>query len=207
MNNLERCLAYLSKLPPALSGSGGHNATLRAACECVRFGLTDSECMQALGDFNQRCQPPWSERELAHKLADARKLSGAQPRTRKAQRSGRAMARTFDHGALDRALAARGASRPVTPPGAQTPIKSAFQTSTPVLAPLAPPLAYTRDTARAMQSALEAVEQLPGYEHALPIVCQAVEFEEYYWALVWRSIGRPDPGLDPTQSPIEEHTA
>ncbi len=72
---LDRCLAYLSKLPPALSGSGGHNATLRAACECVRFGLADVEAMQALREYNRRCSPPWTERELAHKLESARHLA------------------------------------------------------------------------------------------------------------------------------------
>lgn len=115
MTNLERCLAYLAKLPPAVSGSGGHNATLRAACECVRFGLSDSEGMQALGEFNLRCAPAWSERELAHKLASARKLAAGETRqgTRGATPKRKESARTFDHGALERALAAR---RPAVPP-------------------------------------------------------------------------------------------
>ena len=112
MSSLDHCLAYLAKLPAAISGSGGHNATMRAACECVRFELSDDEAMQALAEFNQRCEPPWSERELAHKLADARKLTGRQMDTRAAKRMGRGAARTFDQGALDRALAARRASRP-----------------------------------------------------------------------------------------------
>jgi hypothetical protein len=75
---LQRALAYLDKLPPAISGSGGHNATLRAACECVRFGLSEGEAWQALRWFNaHRCQPAWSEKELRHKLADAQKIVAA----------------------------------------------------------------------------------------------------------------------------------
>lgn len=76
-NNLSRALAYLEKLPSAISGSGGHNATLRAACECVRFGLSESEAWEAMSWFNvNRCQPVWSERELRHKMADAEKIAG-----------------------------------------------------------------------------------------------------------------------------------
>lgn len=74
-SNLDRALAYLQKCPPAVSGSGGHNATLRAACELYRFGLSESDAWQALQWFNQfRCQPIWSERELRHKLADAEQI-------------------------------------------------------------------------------------------------------------------------------------
>ena len=46
---------------------------VRAACECVRLGLSDSEAMLLLEEYNARCQPPWSGKELSHKLADARR--------------------------------------------------------------------------------------------------------------------------------------
>lgn len=79
MDNLTRALAYLEKLDPAVSGSGGHNQTLRVACECIRFGLTDGEAWQALQWFNDnRCSPKWKEHELRHKLADAQRIAGAQ---------------------------------------------------------------------------------------------------------------------------------
>lgn len=74
-DTLTRAMAYLDRLPVAVSGQGGHNATLRAACECIRFGLSDGEAWQALQWFNDyRCQPKWSEHDLRHKLADARKM-------------------------------------------------------------------------------------------------------------------------------------
>ncbi len=78
MDNFSRAMAYLDKLPNAVSGSGGHNATLRAACECYRFGLSPSEVWSAMEWFNtHRCQPVWNEHELRHKIADAEKIVSA----------------------------------------------------------------------------------------------------------------------------------
>ena len=81
MNAFDAARTYLSTLPPAISGAGGHPATFRAACAIVRFGLGDSDALALLGEFNRRCQPPWSEKELAHKLADARREAGGQARS------------------------------------------------------------------------------------------------------------------------------
>lgn len=80
MNAVAACRNYVAKLPPAVSGDGGHPATFRAACECVRFGLGDGDALSVLREFNRRCQPPWTEKELAHKLADARRVAGGQVR-------------------------------------------------------------------------------------------------------------------------------
>ena len=82
MNSLTSCLAYLSKLPSAVSGAGGHPSTFRAACECVRFGLSDADALTLLREWNgTHCRPPWTEKELAHKLADARRTAGGNART------------------------------------------------------------------------------------------------------------------------------
>ena len=68
-----RCRAYLERCPDAVSGSGGHDATIRAACECYRFGLSDSDAGAMMDWFNvAKCQPAWSAAELRHKLTDAR---------------------------------------------------------------------------------------------------------------------------------------
>ena len=77
MNRLRRARAYLASLPPAISGSGGHNTTFLAACWLARFGLTDQEALPLLRDYNRRCRPPWTEKELAHKLRDARRAVAA----------------------------------------------------------------------------------------------------------------------------------
>lgn len=76
MENYQSCMAYLEKLDHAVSGAGGHNQTLRVACECVRFGLSDSEAWDALQWFNDnRCSPKWKEHELRHKLNDAQRIA------------------------------------------------------------------------------------------------------------------------------------
>jgi len=75
MDTYQRMLAYLEKLPAAVSGQGGHNATLRVACECFRFGLTRAEAWDALQWYNShRCSPAWGEKQLRHKLDDAEKI-------------------------------------------------------------------------------------------------------------------------------------
>jgi hypothetical protein len=81
MNTLDTARACLAKLPPAISGAGGHNATFRAACCIVRFGLADGDAMILLRQWNgTHCQPPWTERELIHKLKDARRVAGYEVR-------------------------------------------------------------------------------------------------------------------------------
>jgi hypothetical protein len=80
-NTFEAAIAYLAKLPPAISGAGGHDATFRAACSLVRFGLTDGDAMALLRQWNStHCQPIWTEKELKHKLADARRAAGYEVR-------------------------------------------------------------------------------------------------------------------------------
>ncbi|MEM9753655.1 MAG: hypothetical protein AAF916_09765, partial [Planctomycetota bacterium] len=72
-NRVARCMAYLPKLPRAVSGSGGHNATFTAACTCFRFGLTEAETAEGMRWYNDnRCDPPWSDWELHHKVESAR---------------------------------------------------------------------------------------------------------------------------------------
>lgn len=72
-SSIERCVAYLRRCPDAVSGSDGHGRTLHAAAECWRFGLTESEAWSVMLWFNgDKCRPVWTERELQHKLDDAR---------------------------------------------------------------------------------------------------------------------------------------
>lgn len=80
---IERARKYLAKLDPAVSGSGGHNATFHAACVLViEFGIPPEQAMPLLEEYNQRCAPPWSQRELQHKLASAAKQPGPRNRLR-----------------------------------------------------------------------------------------------------------------------------
>jgi hypothetical protein len=70
---LARAGAYLDALPPAISGQGGHAATYRAATSLVHGFAIDPETAldMLLVRFNPRCQPPWTEQELRHKVDDA----------------------------------------------------------------------------------------------------------------------------------------
>lgn len=69
---LERARTYLSHVPPAVCGQGGHNATFKAACVLVNgFDLSPAEALPLLAEWNAACQPPWTEAELVHKLNSA----------------------------------------------------------------------------------------------------------------------------------------
>ena len=70
---LERARRYLAVVPPAISGQHGDIHTFRVCCRLVRgFALDDHDALELLSAWNARCQPPWSERELADKLHRAR---------------------------------------------------------------------------------------------------------------------------------------
>ena len=68
-----RVRAYLAKVPPAVSGEGGHNRTFAAACILVQgFALDADSTLEFLAlDYNPRCRPPWSTAELRHKVEGA----------------------------------------------------------------------------------------------------------------------------------------
>ena len=74
---VERARRYCATLPSAVAGQGGHDDTYRVACVLAwGFGLDDVDAWEILCEYSQRCEPPWSEKELRHKLDDARKGSG-----------------------------------------------------------------------------------------------------------------------------------
>ena len=73
----ERARAYISRCEPAVSGQGGHGQTFKVACHLVLgFQLGEAVAMELLAEFNERCKPPWSERELAHKVRSAMQQDG-----------------------------------------------------------------------------------------------------------------------------------
>ncbi len=73
MTIIERASLYLDRLPPAIAGSGGHNALYEAAAVLRRgFALNEDEAFELLTRWNQtHCQPPWKECDLRHKLQSA----------------------------------------------------------------------------------------------------------------------------------------
>jgi len=70
---LRRARAYLAKIPSAVSGNAGHDQTYAAATALVHgFGLDEKLALYLLlAEYNPRCQPPWTEKELSHKIRDA----------------------------------------------------------------------------------------------------------------------------------------
>lgn len=68
----ERCRRYVQKMPISISGDGGHDAAWMAAqVICRGFALSPSDGWPILCEFSERCDPPWSEKELRHKIEDA----------------------------------------------------------------------------------------------------------------------------------------
>lgn len=69
---LARARAYVAKVEGAVSGQGGHAVTFKVAQALVRgFALDPETAYQLLAEYNQRCDPPWSPRELRHKIKSA----------------------------------------------------------------------------------------------------------------------------------------
>ena len=81
MTPLDRAHKYVANMPPAIAGSGGHSATFTVATVLVHgFSLSQSDAMIVLASFNRRCDPPWSEKELAHKIEQAATKPHDKPR-------------------------------------------------------------------------------------------------------------------------------
>lgn len=67
---IERARRYLAKMPGGVSGDNGSTQTFNAVAT-VMFGFdldTDTTYSLIASDYNPRCDPPWSERELHHKI-------------------------------------------------------------------------------------------------------------------------------------------
>jgi RecA-family ATPase len=76
MSPEDRARKYLAEMPPAISGQNGHGQTLQAACALVwGFDLPEANAWPLLLEYNERCQPPWSEKELRHKISEAGRIT------------------------------------------------------------------------------------------------------------------------------------
>jgi hypothetical protein len=68
---ITNAVAYISKIR-AISGQGGHDDTFRAAKILREAGLSEAEGLLALQSWNKtNAEPPWSDRELLHKIRQA----------------------------------------------------------------------------------------------------------------------------------------
>jgi hypothetical protein len=97
MTTLQRAALWLAKVPPAISGSGGHSQTYTAAVGLVHgFGLSTSDAFKLLSDWNRSCQPPWTDRELLHKINQADQKPHDKPRGHLANTSDHRPAQPLD---------------------------------------------------------------------------------------------------------------
>lgn len=77
----ERVRRYIERMPPAISGSGGHTALFNVVRILLHgFGLSQSAARPFVADYNLRCEPPWSESEITHKLQSVDALPTPQGR-------------------------------------------------------------------------------------------------------------------------------
>jgi hypothetical protein len=68
----ERIKAYIEAVPPTIAGQGGDQQTFELACRLYQgFALTKEQTLAYLRIYNGKCEPPWSEKELAHKAGQA----------------------------------------------------------------------------------------------------------------------------------------
>ena len=80
MDPFDRARAYVAKIPPAISGQGGHSRTFHVACVLMHgFTLDIEEAVTVFQEYNHRCEPPWKDSQLRHKLLDALKTPSSRP--------------------------------------------------------------------------------------------------------------------------------
>jgi hypothetical protein len=75
----DRCRARLLSLPPAVEGQGGDAATFKAAALGREYGLSLDVFLPIFQEaFADRCLPPWTPEEAAHKARNAYAYGKAQ---------------------------------------------------------------------------------------------------------------------------------
>jgi hypothetical protein len=72
-NVVIRAIKYLDTIEPAISGQRGHDKTFGAACRVgPGFDLPPDVTFRLLMEhYNPRCEPPWTEADIRHKVEDA----------------------------------------------------------------------------------------------------------------------------------------
>lgn len=84
---IRRCRLYLEKEPPAVEGEDGSGRCYHVAGVCYGgFALNEEECLIAMQDWNLRCRPPWSEKELRHKIESVKAKNGPRGKFLQSQR-------------------------------------------------------------------------------------------------------------------------
>jgi RecA-family ATPase len=78
MTPIEQARAYLRKVDAAVEGHNGSAECFHVAGILRHgFSLSLTDAMIAIGEWNQRCLPPWSDRDLIRKLCEVDKSAPA----------------------------------------------------------------------------------------------------------------------------------
>lgn len=78
---LDRAAMCVATRPPAIEGQGGNATTFGVASLLVwGFGLSPDEALPIMLAYNQRCEPPWKQRDLTRMLSSALTRGGDKPR-------------------------------------------------------------------------------------------------------------------------------
>jgi len=73
-STIERARRYLDRVSGAISGEAGHNQTFKVACILIHgFALGRAESFVLLSEWNKKCRPKWSDKELRYKIISADK--------------------------------------------------------------------------------------------------------------------------------------
>jgi hypothetical protein len=81
LTSIDRARRYLEKVPGAVSGQNGHKQTFTVALALVNgFALSEPDAFALLSEYNRTCQPPWTEKELWHKVRSAAGSQHSKPR-------------------------------------------------------------------------------------------------------------------------------
>ena len=70
---VRRARAYLSHVEGSVSGNRGHDRAMRAAgILCQKFGPAAEQAFPIFQEWSESsCDPPWSDKEMLHKLQEA----------------------------------------------------------------------------------------------------------------------------------------
>ena len=78
---IRKASQYMAKVAPAIEKQGGHIQALKAATLLlIGFDLTIAQGYPIYYAWAQQCIPPWSDKEIAHKLSEADKNTKGYPR-------------------------------------------------------------------------------------------------------------------------------
>ena len=73
---LDKAKRHVANYPPAISGSGGDMHTFKLFVDlCYGYALDDKTALAITQEWNQTCQPSWTDHELEHKAACAARVT------------------------------------------------------------------------------------------------------------------------------------